>query len=378
MKRSISKPKSIPSIYSPTRLWIRNFIKSRVDKQLPVVISIQRKFRTKAFDFYFKLVAVACDHVFFTYMLPLLFWFGYGMLARGLSVMVLSTVALTGLVKDYVMTERPKSPPAVKLSFNQSHTQEFGFPSTHSAYVVGTALYLTIINITNNESYSFYTNLSLYFLLAGLWILSLSVVFGRVYCGMHSPIDLVGGVLLGTLLSFPLAINSKSLDNYLFFEGLRGPFTISIITALVLYQHPTFTEKCICYEDTFSAISVINGIAFGTYLFSIYKTPSEPSITSLYFNYQEFGFLRTSTRIILGVMLIAVWKTIAASVLRKLSGMVFKNKLQAEQSPNFQLHAFGHSGVIYSIRNLVRIPVYFGIGFLVVFVVPWVYYIIGI
>ncbi|OMJ13028.1 Dihydrosphingosine 1-phosphate phosphatase [Smittium culicis] len=297
-------------------------------------------------------------------MLPLLFWFGLGSLARGLAIVVLFIVSTTGWLKDYVSTNRPKSPPIVRLSFNSLHELEYGFPSTHSAYAIGCAIYLTIVNLLNNPTFSYYSIFLLF-----VWFLAFSVLFGRIYCGMHSPIDVYGGITVGALVSIPLALFYNELEVYVY-TTFNGLLICSLITFIIFYYHPTFADKCLCYQDTFSALSVIGGIIYGSFLFSINRPISEKYSDRVYFNYHEFGLAKTLIRIVFGLVVIATSKLISSKIFYNL---ISKLKMRPKNPDSFNL-LFGNSQVIYSPKNISRIPVYFGIGFTVVYIVPWLFY----
>ncbi|PVU93136.1 hypothetical protein BB561_003444 [Smittium simulii] len=364
--------------FSKTRLQLNQVIADQVDREVNYLAKIQQQFRSPFLDFYFKAVAVACDHVFFTYMLPLLFWFGFAGFARGLTLMVLFIVSATGWLKDYVSTDRPNSPPLERLSFNKSHAIEFGFPSTHSAYVFGSAIYLsTLISQYDilNQYGIHYNHISLYL---AIWFFALSVLIGRIYCGMHSFIDVFGGIFVGGAISYPLAVWFYEIDSFLFLESITGPLVFFAFTFIFLYYHPLFAQKCLCYQDSFSAISVINGVTFGSYLFYRLHPSTEPSPYSIYYNFSEFGLTKTLIRIGLGIVLIALWKTVSAKVILEVLGPHNIVGMSNDIKKEIQNQMFGKRQVVYSNTNLARIPVYSGIGVFVVFVHPWILYYLGL
>ena len=77
-----------------------------------------------------------------------------------------------------------------------SHHLEYGFPSTHSTNSVSIALYLAswVGLAYAGESIWCWQQVSM---LCGLAFYAVSVVFGRLYCGMHS--------VMGTSLLFIVA-----------------------------------------------------------------------------------------------------------------------------------------------------------------------------
>jgi membrane-associated phospholipid phosphatase len=73
-----------------------------------------------------------------------------------------------------------------------SHHLEYGFPSTHSTNSISIALYLSMIIYSVDLSPVVHVAVAILF---GLY--AFSIVFGRLYCGMHSFTDCVAGILMG-------------------------------------------------------------------------------------------------------------------------------------------------------------------------------------
>ena len=59
---------------------------------------------------------------------------------------------------------------------------EYGFPSTHSTNAVSVALYCLTLLETANHGLSGITKIVLQCV---AWLYAISVVMGRIYCGMH-------------------------------------------------------------------------------------------------------------------------------------------------------------------------------------------------
>lgn len=131
-------------------------------------------------------------------------------------------------LKDLLCLPRPQSPPVVKLS--SSHHVEYGFPSSHtvnSANLVPIFL-RTFVPPIHLLSQPFFT---LFYYVATsaepvppvkLFLLTLfatlfagSICFSRVYCGMHSVIDVVGGLALGMLILIPFCVYMADIDNFM-------------------------------------------------------------------------------------------------------------------------------------------------------------------
>lgn len=88
-------------------------------------------------------------------------------------------VAITGVMKDYFCLPRPLSPPLHRLTLSGSAALEYGFPSTHSANAVSTAMFLMALV---HERYGGSDTRTVSLIAC---IYAASVVLGRIYCGMH-------------------------------------------------------------------------------------------------------------------------------------------------------------------------------------------------
>src|SRR5690349_13148744 len=113
--------------------------------------------------------------------LPMLFWFGYTSLGLALANMLAFGVILSGVIKDLLCLPRPLSPPLQRITMSGSAALEYGFPSTHSTNAISVviyALYLLRRSETLDEHVVYWAQM-------GLYAYGTSIVFGRLYCGMH-------------------------------------------------------------------------------------------------------------------------------------------------------------------------------------------------
>lgn len=96
-----------------------------------------------------------------------------------------------------------------------THHLEYGFPSTHSTNSVSMALFIfgyvrnAYIESTAISSSPFYASCTV------LVIYAVTVVFGRLYTGMHSFTDCVVGVSLGVIIWGAYAMMKETFGNWL-------------------------------------------------------------------------------------------------------------------------------------------------------------------
>ncbi|KAJ2783346.1 Long-chain base-1-phosphate phosphatase [Coemansia interrupta] len=179
------------AVYSPFRQRLRQLVMQEVYREMPALISIQQKYRSPLLDHLFVLTGMLGNHAFFMLALPFLHVFGGGMFSRGLTFVVLWSIYFSGWVKDYISAPRPASPPIVQITRSPAHTFEYGFPSSHTTYVVATIIYITHFML--NE---WSTPLSG---VLAFWTVGTFIVVGRIYCGLHSFIDVIGGIVIGMI-----------------------------------------------------------------------------------------------------------------------------------------------------------------------------------
>lgn len=103
------------------------------------------------------------------------------------------TVSLTS--QDFFCVPRPASPPVRRLLIGTHHL-EYGFPSTHSANSVGMAIFFYylvemarpyVLAVVSDDHPMFTYLFAETYLMEGLILLyALTIVYGRLYAGMHS------------------------------------------------------------------------------------------------------------------------------------------------------------------------------------------------
>lgn len=162
-----------------------------------LILDIQ-SYRTPFLDKYFMFGSFCAEEDFYLIVLPVLFWNVDHHMARTLTFTVCLGLGLGNYVKDLYLVPRPKGVwvPQHSKSSDSTALRDFGFPSTHSlngltnpAFLI--AYYVRTGVITTAEPYWAMT-----IGLCGLvWLVSLS--FGRMYLGVHSPSDVEGGLVIG-------------------------------------------------------------------------------------------------------------------------------------------------------------------------------------
>ncbi|KAI8087592.1 PAP2 superfamily-domain-containing protein [Gilbertella persicaria] len=178
------------------RASLRGLLIPLIRHETLILASLQKNIRTPGLDQYFVWTANLGTHTFFMVFLPILIWFGNVELGRNVAFLTASGVFWSGFVKDFLCLPRPLSPPVHRLTMSPSVALEYGFPSTHSTNSISVALFLISIAC---EKLSPESPARLITVIACTFY-AVSVVFGRIYCGMHTITDCIGGSILAYIV----------------------------------------------------------------------------------------------------------------------------------------------------------------------------------
>lgn len=174
---------------------------------------------------------------------------------------------------------------------------EYGFPSTHSINAAGVAFYgLLALNAASDVSLEL--RIFLYILLA---VYMFSIVFGRLYCGMHGFLDVVVGSTMGVGLAVVQWVYQREIDAYIYSDSLWPPIVTIVAVLLLVRVHPEPADSCPCFDDGVAFAAVVIGVEIGNWHYA--KTAwswSEPALATVPFSYAELGLLKTVARVILG------------------------------------------------------------------------------
>jgi len=139
---------------------------------------------------FFMLGSSFGDEIFYITYLPVIYWcFEHFTGARIVQIWVV-TMYLGQVLKEILQMPRPTCPPAYPME-NQ-HKAEFGFPSTH-ATAASSLSFGTLFCLIGRYN----VNLPLGYTIATLF--TVWVCLSRVYKGMHSLLDIVGGLTVSAL-----------------------------------------------------------------------------------------------------------------------------------------------------------------------------------
>jgi sphingosine-1-phosphate phosphatase 1 len=244
----------VTSFTKHLRALVQPFVLRRVESGVPVLLAIQKR-RSRLFDIFLGGIATLVSVEFYSLVLPLLFWHGHPRLGRQLTLLMATGIYVGNCFKDTVCAPRPPSPVVRVLSSETEEkcSEEYGLPSSHTINIICFAGYvLRYLADQGMDPYLFALTASAFTVIASL------VIYGRMYLGMHSPIDVAAGAGIGVALLTFWCIIDKQLDAFI----TCGENVVSFwacLTILALYAYPTPESPTPSFGDHTS----FNGVAFG-------------------------------------------------------------------------------------------------------------------
>ncbi|ORY19008.1 phosphatidic acid phosphatase type 2/haloperoxidase [Clohesyomyces aquaticus] len=306
----------------PWRNALRNRLIPIVRSETPYLALLQDQLRTPALDSYFAFTANLGTHTFFMVMLPILFWNGYTSMGRAMVHMLAAGVYWSGFVKDMLCLPRPLSPPLYRITMSGSAALEYGFPSTHSTNAVSVAVYAIQILRSAPEQHHPYVYIALQML---FYFYAVSIVFGRLYCGMHGFFDVVVGSFLGAGIAIVQLMCGEALDVWVASGSYVNPLLLTIITLFLVRIHPEPADDCPCYDDSISFAGVVIGCQIGAFHYARTGYAIDlPIPSTVPFSLKALGLPTATARIVLGVVIIFVWRAAMKPALFKILPPIFR------------------------------------------------------
>ncbi|KAI1269543.1 PAP2-domain-containing protein [Xylariaceae sp. FL1019] len=283
--------------------------------ETPYLAWMQDVLRTPALDSYFAITANLGTHTFFMIGLPIMFWCGFASFGQGLVHILASGVFFTGFVKDFFSLPRPLSPPLHRITMSGSAALEYGFPSTHSANAVSVALYAILCLRLPDNTFQPNTKFALEAL---SYFYAGSIVFGRLYCGMHGFSDVVIGSIMGVAITLVEFYHAPALNLYLQQNGCMAIFAVVLAIIVLVRVHPEPADDCPCFDDSVCFAGVMIGLEFGLWHFA--RSP----YADIPFDLHALGWPAVIARVLFGVFIVFIWREIAKPSLLKALPHIFR------------------------------------------------------
>ncbi|TKA67688.1 hypothetical protein B0A49_06185 [Cryomyces minteri] len=199
---------------------------------------------------------------------------------------------------------------------------EYGFPSTHSTNAVSVAVYVlhTLYVARQNHHTTAHSVLRIL-----SYCYAISIILGRLYCGMHGFLDVVVGSVLGAGLTALQCAYGEAFDDWMLSDSWGNPLVLVILVLLMVRLHPEPADDCPCFDDSVAFAGVLLGVELGHWHYArsgfAWDTPMPATVP---FNLQSLGWVKTCARIFLGVLIVFAWRGLMKPALLKLLPPVFR------------------------------------------------------
>lgn len=193
---------------------------------------------------------------------------------------------------------------------------EYGFPSTHSANAVSVAVYAVLLLRSPENALSEGTKFALECL---AYFYAVSIVVGRLYCGMHGFLDVVFGSVLGLVISLGEFYYGPALDLYMYESSWFAPLLATLVLIILVRIHPEPADDCPCFDDSVAFAGVVAGVEIGTWTYA--KTAWDAfdghSHGAHFLHVSRLSWPVVIARLVLGVAVIFAWREVTKPALLK-------------------------------------------------------------
>lgn len=200
---------------------------------------------------------------------------------------------------------------------------EYGFPSTHSANAVSVAVYGLLLLRSPDNTLSPTTK---FFLELLAYFYATSIVFGRLYCGMHGFLDVIVGSVLGAVISLFEFHYGPPLDEYMHSSSWWAPVLAGLVVVVLVRIHPEPADDCPCFDDSVAFAGVVIGLEFGTWTYG--RIPGDPWETHAHadnsVDVTSLGLPTNVARIVLGVLIVFSWRETMKPAMLKILPHIFR------------------------------------------------------
>jgi len=213
------------------------------------------------------------------------------------------SLLLGNLLKNIFCLPRPRSPPVIV----KANEHDWGMPRTHSITAITVPFYFVICLCKECQ---FSIELSIILLIfTGVW--AATIMFSRMYLGLHSPADIFSGAILGLAILFSFIYFEDKI-----FAIYRNPKIMwqgPLCLLSIIYLHPRPYPTTSYYTSTIIC-GALNGFILTTHAFynGIIGTSKWHPI--IYANFDN-PIRNTLLRAVIGLGILLLTKEIAKPII---------------------------------------------------------------
>lgn len=210
------------------------------------------KINNKFWYYLFSISASLGYEKFYWGFFPFWFWNIDGAVGRRVVLVWVVIMYVGQALKDVIRWLRPSSPPVIHLE--PEYVKEYGMPSTHA--MLGAAVPFSLLIFTMHR-YEYQFVIGLFICL----ICCLLVCTSRLYMGMHTVLDIIGGLVLVSLLMVIIIPLVDFIDHFQL-TCIYSPLVILSASITMAIIYPKSDRRSPARGDT----TVILGTGAGIYL----------------------------------------------------------------------------------------------------------------
>lgn len=306
---------------SPYRHKLRSYLLPIIRAETPYLAALQSRLRHPWLDTFFVYTANLGTHTAFLVMLPMVFWFGSYSIANALVDILAAGIFISGVMKDFFCLPRPLSPPLRRITMSDTAALEYGLPSSHATNACSVAFYAFALLQDYQGSP---TN---QFILRSLTVLYVAtIIFGRLYCGMHGFADVIVGSLIGLGVSALRWCFQDVIESYISRADAFSTATLIIFIIVLVRLHPEPADPCPCFDDGVAFAGVIIGEYFSFWRFSAETPKTQITIHPGHYivDSTTTGVWGYTARVIYGIGIIMIWRAVMKSIMLTLLPPLFR------------------------------------------------------
>lgn len=174
---------------------------------------------------------------------------------------------------------------------------EYGFPSTHSTNAIAVTIYcLAYLRAVTDMNPTLRLSLQLL-----AWVYGVTIILGRLYCGMHGFLDVIVGSALGAFLGWVQWAFREQFDTFLYSGDWTVPVIVVVAICALVRIHPEPVDPCPCFDDGVASMGVIIGVDVGQWHYAHSRFSwNNPEPATVPYSYAELGIIKSVVRVILG------------------------------------------------------------------------------
>jgi len=153
----------------------------------------------------------------------------------------------------------------------------------------------------------------------------LSIVLGRLYCGMHGFFDVTCGSGAGAAIAVLWILGGSTLDDWIETGSWVRLFILVLTILLAVRFYPEPADNCPCFDDSVAFAGTLIGINAGHWHFSRSSLASSyPVPGTVPFSLETLGYPRAIFRVVFGVVVVFLWRAVMKPTLLRTLPPVFR------------------------------------------------------